>query len=94
VARPGGLILVDGGEPIGVATISLPEAERSALVDLLGRYGRAHPSGAVTIPDDCITATVHFTSRTPTHGIVREAFVIAVRPKEAHSPRSAPKCLY
>ena len=51
-------------------------------MDLVRRYGRKHPTGAVTIPEDCITATVHYTSRTPTHGILREASVVAVRPRD------------
>jgi hypothetical protein len=63
-----------------VASLALPHAERTALVDLVRRYGRQHPTGAVTIPEECITATVHYTSRTPTHGILREAVVVAVRP--------------
>jgi bifunctional non-homologous end joining protein LigD len=78
VARPGGLIIAERGEQIGTATISLPDAERTAIVELLHRYGRLHPSGAVTIPDDCITATVHYTSRTPTYCLLREAFVVSV----------------
>jgi bifunctional non-homologous end joining protein LigD len=79
-ARPGGLILAEQGEPIGVATVALPDPERVALVDLLRRAGRHHPSGAVTIPAGCIVATVAYTSRTPTHGLLREAAVLAVRP--------------
>ena len=42
-------------------TIGLPESERSALVKLLRRYGRQHPTGAVTIPKDCIVARVSYT---------------------------------
>ena len=79
-SRPGGLILAEDDEPIAVATLALADSQRSALVDLLHRYGRRHPTGAVTIPDDCLTATVRYTSRTPTHGHLREAFVLAVQP--------------
>jgi bifunctional non-homologous end joining protein LigD len=82
--RPGGLIVADGGEPIGTASLALPESERAALVALLQRYGRSHPTGAITIPEDCLAATVRFTSRTPTHGLLREATVVAVHP--ANSP--------
>jgi ATP-dependent DNA ligase len=78
--RPGGLILADNGEPVGLATLAMPEPERVALIDLLQRYGRQHPTGAVTIPEDCIQAVVHYTARTPTHGHLREAFVMAIAP--------------
>jgi ATP-dependent DNA ligase len=78
--RPGGLILAEGGDPIGTASLALPEAERAAVVNLLERYGRSHPTGAITIPEDCLLATVRYTSRTPTHGLLREAVVTAVRP--------------
>jgi ATP-dependent DNA ligase len=78
--RPGGLIVADDGEPIGTASLALPESERVTLVSLLERYGRSHPTGAITIPEDCLVATVRYTSRTPAHGLLREAVVIAVRP--------------
>ena len=77
---PRGLILAGDDDPIAVATLALADNERAGLVDLLHRYGRRHPTGAVTIPDDCLTATVRYTSRTPTHGRLREAFVLAVQP--------------
>jgi hypothetical protein len=70
-----------------VATLAIAETDRQDLIDLLHRYGRRHP-GAVTIADDCLTAIVRYTSRTPTHGHLREAFVIAVRPA-GQKPRSA-----
>jgi hypothetical protein len=47
---------------------------------LLQRYGRSHPTGAITIPEDGLVATVLCTSRTPTHGLLREAAVVAVQP--------------
>jgi bifunctional non-homologous end joining protein LigD len=78
--RAGGLIVAEGGEPIGVASLALPAAERAALVGLLERYGRHHPTGATSIPEDCLAATVRFTSRTSTHGLLREATVVAVQP--------------
>jgi bifunctional non-homologous end joining protein LigD len=81
--RPGGLIVAEEGQPIGVATLALPDSQRAALVDLLRRYGRLHPTGAVTIPDGCLEAEVRYTSRTPTHGHLREAFVDAVTPAGA-----------
>jgi hypothetical protein len=65
-SRPGGLIVAEENQPI-------------AVVELLHRYGRRHPAGTITIPGDCLTATVRYTSRTPTHGHLREAFVLAVQ---------------
>jgi ATP-dependent DNA ligase len=78
--RPGGLIVAEDDDVVGVASLAMPEAERAALVDLVQRYGRSHPTGPITIPEDCFTATVRFTSRTPTHGLLREAVVVAVHP--------------
>ncbi len=78
--HPGGLILAEHGEPVGTASLALSDDERSALVDLLRRSGRHHPSGAVTIPTDCIAVTVTYTSRTPTNRVLREASVVRVRP--------------
>jgi hypothetical protein len=79
-ARSGGLIIAEAGEPIGVASIALADQEREGVVELLRRYGRRHPTGAVTIPEDCLVATVTFTSRTPTHGLLRDATVITISP--------------
>jgi ATP-dependent DNA ligase len=79
-SRPGGLILVENNDPVAVATLALANKERQELIDLLHKYGRQHPTGTVTIPADCLTATVRYTSRTPTHGHLREAFVLAVHP--------------
>jgi bifunctional non-homologous end joining protein LigD len=86
-ARAGGLILADKGEPVGRAALAMPEDERRALVDLLQSYGRHHPTGTVTIPEDRIQAVVQYTSRTPTHGHLREAFVVSIEP--AHSPENS-----
>ena len=79
-SRPGGLILAEGGEPVGVAPLGLPRAERVGLLALAGRYGRRHPSGTVTLPGGCLEAVVRFSSRTPTHRLLREPSVVAVRP--------------
>jgi hypothetical protein len=78
--RPGGLILTENGENIRLATLAMPEPQRIALIRLLQRYGRQHPTGTITIPDDCIQALVHYTARTPTHRRLREAFVMAIEP--------------
>jgi bifunctional non-homologous end joining protein LigD len=78
--RPGGVLLADQDEWVGVGTLSLSEEQRAALVDLLERYGQRHASGTLTIAPDCIEAVVHYTSRTPTHGRLREAFVVSVEP--------------
>jgi hypothetical protein len=78
--RRGGVLLADDDDLVRIATLALPEDLRLALVDLLGRYGRHHPTGTITIPPDCVQATVHYTSRTPTLGHLREAFVVSIRP--------------
>jgi ATP-dependent DNA ligase len=83
--RPGGLIVAERGEPIGTASLAVPESDRAALVALLERYGRSHPTGAITIPENCLAATVRFTSRTPTHGLLREATVVGVHPTSRQS---------
>jgi hypothetical protein len=77
-SRPGSLILAEGGEVIGTATVALPDDQRRGLVELIGRYGRHHPSGALTITEGSIKASVRHTCRTPTHGHLREAVVTAV----------------
>jgi ATP-dependent DNA ligase len=79
-ARPGGLVLAEHGEPIGVGALAMPERQRFALIDLLHRYGRHHPTGVVTIPEDRTQATVHYTARTPTHGHLWAACVVGVEP--------------
>jgi hypothetical protein len=50
--RSGGLIVAEGGERIG-RFLGAAEADRAAPVDLLQRYGRSHPTGTVTIPENC-----------------------------------------
>jgi hypothetical protein len=82
-ARPGGLLLADDGDPVGTATLSLPQDQRAALIRLLERYGRRHPTGTITIPADCVQAVVHYTSRTPAHGHLREAFVVSLEPVDS-----------
>ena len=52
--------MAEDGQVVAVASLAMPEAERAALVDLLHRYGRSRRTGAVTIPEDCLTATVRF----------------------------------
>jgi hypothetical protein len=76
---PGGLIVAEGEEAIGTATLALPDAERRAVVDLIDRYGSRHPTGAITLPDPCLEAVVQFTSRTSS-GHLREATATVVRP--------------
>jgi hypothetical protein len=80
--RPGGVLLADDGEWVGVGTLSLGEDERAALIGLMERYGQRHSSGTVTIPPDCMTAVVRYMSRTPTRGHLREAFVVSIEPAE------------
>jgi hypothetical protein len=82
--RPGGLIPDDNADPVGVATLAMPDDERRALVDLIQRYGRQHPTGTITIPEDRTKAVVHYTSRTPTHGQLREAFVVSIERASEH----------
>jgi hypothetical protein len=76
--RPGGLVVSNGDEPIVVAALALLEADRAAMVDLLERSGRPHPTGAITTSEDCLTDSVRFTSRSPTRGQLREAVVVQV----------------
>jgi hypothetical protein len=83
--RPGGVLLADEGEWVGVGTLNLPGDQRAAVLDLLERYGQRHSSGTITIPTDCIQAVVHYTARTPTHGRLREAFVVSVEPAGGRS---------
>jgi hypothetical protein len=69
-----------GGFSRADQTLSLTPEQRAALVDLMRRYGGQHSSGTITIPPECIQAVVHYTSRTPTHGHLREAFVVSIEP--------------
>jgi hypothetical protein len=48
-----------------VGALAMPERKRVALIELLQRYGRHHPTGVVTIPEDRILATVHYTAAPP-----------------------------
>jgi hypothetical protein len=43
--RPGGLVVAQGDDVVGVAVVALPMAERAGLADLIDRYGRRHPTG-------------------------------------------------
>jgi ATP-dependent DNA ligase len=78
-SRPGGLIVAQHGEIIGVAALAISDEDRRGLVALIERHGRRHPTGSITIGEG-VQATVHYTSRTPTHGHLREAFVVSVYP--------------
>jgi ATP-dependent DNA ligase len=49
--RPGGLVLNDGEGIVGVAVLNLTAEDRQALVTLIGRYGRRHPTGTFTVPE-------------------------------------------
>jgi len=49
-SRPGGLILAEHGEILGVATLAISDEQRTGLVELIQRYGQRHPTGSVTIP--------------------------------------------
>jgi hypothetical protein len=40
-------------------------------------------TGTITIPDDYLQAVVHYTSRTPTYGHLREAFVVSIEPAQS-----------
>jgi ATP-dependent DNA ligase len=88
--RPGGVLLADEGEWVGVGTLNLPGEQRAAVLDLLERYGQRHSSGTITIPTDCIQAVVHYTSRTPTRGQLREAFVLSIEPAGSSRELLAP----
>jgi hypothetical protein len=57
----------------------LPAAEKEALLGLIHRYGRSHPTGTITVPGGCLEAVVEFTSRTLS-GHLREATAVAVQP--------------
>ena len=81
VDRDSGAQLGGGaGTPSAWVPWRCQSADRVALIDLLQRYGRHHPTGVVMIPEDRIQATVHYTAHNPTHGHLREAFVVAVEP--------------
>jgi hypothetical protein len=76
--RPGRVLLADKAEWVGIGTLSLPPEQRAALVNLLERHGQRHSTGTITIPADCIQAVVHYTSRTPTRGHLREALIVSI----------------
>jgi hypothetical protein len=80
------VLSADRGEWVGVGTLNLPADQRAAVLDLVQRYGQRHSSRTITIPMGCIQAVVHYTSRTPTHGHLREAFVVSVGPGETEQP--------
>jgi hypothetical protein len=84
-AWPGGLLLADSGEPVGVAIFALPDEHRAVLLEFRERYGRYHPTGTITIRPDCIQAVVPYTSCTPTLGHLREAFVVCIEPASSEA---------
>lgn len=47
--------------------------ERVTLVTFLDRYGRHHPTGAISAHQGRVKARVHYTSRTPVRRRLREA---------------------
>ncbi len=79
-SRPGGLILAEDDEPIAVAALAIPDKDTTGSRRPAAPLRSPSPHRPVTIPDSCLTATVRYTSRTPTHGHLREAFVLAVQP--------------
>jgi ATP-dependent DNA ligase len=87
--RPGGLLIAEAGEPVGLATLAVSEDQRAALVELLRRYGRSHPTGTITIPSDCIQAVVRYTSRTPNPRAPARSVVLAIEPAGSVGSHSA-----
>ena len=77
--RPGGLIVAEGEDPVGRATLALPHTQRRAEVDLIGKYGRKHPTRTITLLQLCLEAVVQYTRRT-TSGHLREATATTIRP--------------
>ena len=74
--------------------VSVEAGHRLALPWQLGERVddriRHHPTGVVMIPESRIQAIAHYTARTPTHGHLREAFVVAVEPMGSDSTDCAP----
>jgi hypothetical protein len=68
----------------GSATLSLRLVPKGpgdhACRCVTARSGRHHPTGTITIPEDALKATLHYICRTPTHGHLREAIVVAMHP--------------
>jgi hypothetical protein len=54
--RPGVLVVAQGDDVVGVAVVALPQAERAGLTELIGRYGRRHPTGTTTLPAGALCA--------------------------------------
>jgi bifunctional non-homologous end joining protein LigD len=82
-SKPAGLLLAENDDWLGgAAFVALPPPQRSMLAALLTKYGRRHPTGTITLPPDCIEAHVRYTSRTPTHGHLREATAVELRPTD------------
>ncbi len=85
-ARRRDLILAEHGELIGLGVLAIPERQRVALIELLQRYEWHHPDRHRPHPGRPHSAIVHYTARTPTHGYLRDAFVVAVEPVGCDGP--------
>jgi bifunctional non-homologous end joining protein LigD len=83
-STPGGLIVGDNGRPDGVAILTLPAAERHALLDVIHRYGQLHGE-RLYVPPGAIQGDVTYLERTP-RGFLRHAAVRAVRPAQLQAP--------
>jgi len=67
---------------VGVAVVALPQAERAGLTELIGRYGRRHPTGTTTLPAGALSAEGSFMAR-PGVTVLREAVAHQLRPVPA-----------
>ena len=79
-SRPGGLIVAEDDQPIAVATLAIADRNGPLSSTCFTATAGNTPPAPSPSPIDCLTATVRYTSRTPTHGHLREAFVLAVQP--------------
>jgi hypothetical protein len=70
----------------GWSSLSLPWQLGERVDDRI----RHHPTGVVMIPENRIQAIVHYAARTPTHGHLREAFVVPIEPMGSDSTDCAP----
>ena len=77
--RPAGLLIAQNGQRVGVAVAALPAGQRQLLAELLVRYGHRHATGTLSLPGELLEAEVHYSSRTPTRGVLREAVAYRLR---------------
>lgn len=70
--------MAEHGEQVGIAMVNVPTNERAALVEVLNRYGRSHPTGMLSVPEGLLEAEVTFTERTVS-GKLREPSCRSVR---------------